>query len=375
MKDWLNQTHLGDCRALMRQMIADGVKVQCIVTSPPYWGLRDYGTPGQYGLEDTWIRHVARMRGVFRLARQVLADDGLLWLNYGNAYAQPDKWGGRTSGKARRGLHGHNKLVRTKRDYSGLKSKDLIGMPWRVAFALQSDGWYLRSDVIWHKPNPMPESVNDRPTKCHEYVFMFSAAECYYYDQAAIREPSSPESHARAARARLVGYQAPGQLSQSGIAAPRVRLKKRVSGWDTGPGSHSVLEHAKGNGSGGRKYAGNGVGFGHGYDEKRKPRIKQNGSFSEAVLDLVDDRNARTVWTIPTEGFSGAHFATFPQALVARCILAGSRPGDTVLDIFHGSGTVGKVSTDLGRNFIGLELNPEYIKLNECRRTTQGMPI
>lgn len=355
MRDWLNRTHLGDCRDVMRQMIAEGVKVQCIVTSPPYWGLRDYGAPGQFGLERTWIRHVARMRGVFRLARELLAEDGLLWMNYGDSYAHVGKWGGFTSGKHRRRLHGHNKLVRARRDYSELKPKDLIGMPWRVAFALQHDGWYLRSDVIWHKSNPMPESMKDRPTKSHEYVFMFARSEVYYYDNAAIREPASPESHARAARARLGGYNPPGQEPQNGLCGPRLKLPKKVSGWAAGPGSHDTLDHAKG---------------------RKGPRVKQNGTFSESVSDVVHDRNSRTVWTIPTEAFGGSHFATFPQDLVARCILAGSRPGDTVLDMFHGSGTVGKVATDLGRNFIGIELSPEYIELEQHqRKTTVGMPI
>lgn len=338
--EWLNRTHVGDCRDLMRQMIADGVKVQCIVTSPPYWGLRDYSDPRQFGLERTWIRHVARMRGVFRLARQLLTEDGLLWMNYGDSYANVGKWGGYTSGKHRRRLHGHNKLVRSRRDYSELKPKDLIGMPWRVAFALQHDGWYLRSDVIWHKPNPMPESMKDRPTKSHEYIFMFAASETYYYDQKAIREKTT------------------------GTTNPRGNgIHTKVSGWNMGGGSHATLDHTKAKASD-RKFPG-----------QRAPRVKQNASFSAAVTELVDDRNARTVWTIPTEGFEGAHFATFPQALVARCILAGSRPGDTVLDIFHGSGTVGKVATDLGRNFIGCELSQEYIDLHDLRRTTTGMPI
>lgn len=339
MRDWLNRTHLGDSRKLLREMIAEGVKVQAIVTSPPYWGLRDYSVEGQYGLESTWLRHVARMRGVFRLARQVLAEDGLLWLNYGDAYAQPGKWGGKTSGKHRRRLHGHNKLVRAKRDWSEFKPKDLMGMPWRVAFALQHDGWYLRSDVIWHKPNPMPESMKDRPTKSHEYVFMFSRSELYYYDQQAIREPVTGNAKSRG----------------NGVN------KKAVAGWDTGPGSHSTLEHAR------AKRPGTGAKF----------QRKQNPSFSSAVRNLLgeDGRNARSVWTIPTEGFEGAHFATFPEALVSRCIAASTRPGQTVLDIFHGSGTVGKVATDMGRSFIGLELNPEYIGLEDSRRTTQGMPI
>ncbi len=310
MTDWIDTTHRGDCRALLRRMIADGVRVHMCVTSPPYWGLRDYGVAGQFGLERTWLRHVARMRGVFRLVRQVLAEDGVLWMNYGDSYYCPQINGGVGSSSAING-HGsqeafrdaqraqrsklqgsnlssaHSRAVNRRRGQPGLRAKALIGMPWRVAFALQSDGWLLRSDVIWHKPNAMPESVRDRPTKAHEYLFLFTRSERYYYDAQAAREPASPNSH----------------------------------------------------------------------------------------TDVVQNRNLRTVWTIPTQPFSGAHFATFPEALVARCILAGSRPGDVILDPFMGSGTVAKVARDLGRRFIGCELNPQYIELQMLRRATIGMPI
>lgn len=322
MTDWLDRTHVGDCRQLMLQMIADGVRVNCVVTSPPYWNLRNYNVPGQLGLERSWIRYLARMRTVFRIARQLLTDDGTLWLNMGDSYASNGGpgWQGKNGQRAdRRFTLTRNQVAfrdcrRSARN--GLKPKDMVGMPWRVALALQADGWWLRSDIIWHKENAMPESVTDRPTKAHEYVLLLSKCERYYYDAEAIREPTTGNSHSRGTAVN------PKATAAQGI------------------------------------------------------RSKQNASFSAAITQPVPDRNVRTVWTIPSEPFSGAHFATFPQALVARCILAGSRPGDIIFDPFMGSGTVAQVATDLGRHFIGCELNGEYIALAEqYRKTTIGMPI
>jgi DNA modification methylase len=374
MNDWFNKTHVGDCRVLMRQMIGDGTRVNCVVTSPPYWALRDYGVMGQFGLERTWIRHVARMRGVFRLVRELLADDGTLWMNYGDCYAgAPGGFQGKNGQRASRTFTAR---IKQRKHGNGLKPKDLVGMPWRVALALQDDGWWLRSEIIWAKPNPMPESIKDRPTKAHEHLFLLSRSNKYYYDGEAIREASSLDSHARVSRARLSGYEPLGQTAHKGIAGPRPGVHKKVSGWNMGDGSHSTVDHARPKKTDdGRKFIGNGVGFGHGYDEVKKPRVKQNASFSEIVVDVVPDRNSRSVWNIPTQPFSGAHFASFPEELVARCILAGSRPGDVVFDPFMGSGTVAQVATDLGRRFVGCELNPEYVELHELRRTTIGMPI
>lgn len=309
MVDWLNATHVGCCRKLMRQMIADGLSVNCVVTSPPYWALRDYGMPGQFGLERTWVRYVARMRGVFRLVHELLADDGTLWLNCGDSYAgAPGGWQGKNGERASRTFTAR---ISNRKQGNGLKPKDLVGIPWRVALALQADGWWLRSEVIWAKPNPMPESIDDRPTKSHEHIFLLAKSEQYHYDGDAIREASSPESAARAKRARLAKYHAPGSRLHSGL---------------------------------------------------------------DKVMD-DRTRNARSVWTISTQPFAGAHFATFPEALVTRCILAGSRPGDIVFDPFMGSGTVAHVATHLGRRFVGCELNPAYIDLHQLRRTTIGMPI
>jgi DNA modification methylase len=376
MTDYLNRTHLGDCRELMRSFRDHGVQVQCIVTSPPYWGLRDYGMPGQLGLERTWQRHVARMRSVFRLARELLTPDGTLWLNYGDSYYSPrvggavganstingqgtqqaykDAQRARNSPMQQTNIANATPVAANRRHgQRGLKPKDMVGMPWRIAFALQMDGWYLRSDIVWHKPNPMPESVSDRPTKAHEYLFLLSRSERYYYDASAISEPTTGNAHPR------------GQ----GVNP------KAVAGWNMGEGSHEAKDHSRGK-RGKKQDAQAQVGGGDrmtGFNDRY--RAKQNASFSAAVTELVPTRNARTVWSIPTQPFAGAHFATFPEELVRRCILAGSCPGDVVFDPFMGSGTVAKVATDLGRHFLGCELSAEYLKLHELRRTTTGFAL
>lgn len=350
MSNWLNKTHVGDCRALMRQMAADGVRAQCIVTSPPYWGLRDYGVAGQIGLEASLQEWLQEIIGVMNLARDVLFEDGTLWLNLGDAYANDGKWGGETGGKQAYCPEDTRRRNGRERRVTGLKPKNLMGQPWRVAFAMQEAGWCLRSDIIWHKPNVMPESIEDRPTKAHEYLFLFSRSERYHYDANAISEPSSPESHARAARGRSDDHK-----------------------WaDGGPGDQTI---AKKSPVAGRPKAQRSVGIGSNARPSKAVPNRYNDSFDAAVTETVMYRNARTVWSIPTQPFSGGHFATFPEALVARCVLAGSRPGDTILDPFMGSGTVAKVSTDLARNFIGCELNPDFVELHELRRTTLGMPL
>jgi site-specific DNA-methyltransferase (adenine-specific) len=290
---------IGDCRQLLRQM-ADG-SVQTCVTSPPYFGLRDYGQDRQIGLEPTPDEFVAAMVEVFREVHRVLADDGTLWLNLGDTYASA--WVCN-----RRNVVGSGSMENGKREnrpnrlVNGLKEKDLIGIPWRVAFALQADGWYLRQDIIWHKPNPMPESVTDRCTKAHEYVFMFSKKPKYYFDHEAIKEPLAPSSVARLAQPTLA--------QQTGST--------RVPG--------------KTNGN--MKAVGNG-----------------------------ETRNRRSVWTVTTKPYKGAHFATFPPELIEPCVLAGSRPGGIVLDPFGGSGTTAGVALKHGRKAVLCELNPEYAAL------------
>ncbi|VVD91393.1 DNA methylase N-4 [Pandoraea communis] len=343
-----NEIILGDCRDTMRMLIAEGVKVQCIVTSPPYWGLRDYGVAGQLGLEPTLAEFLNNMAEVFELCRQLLADDGTLWLNMGDSYNAGTSAASGASKTADVGgwtTRSGDAAGARRVNANGLKVKDLVGQPWRLAFALQDAGWWLRQDIIWHKPNPMPESIRDRCTKAHEYLFLLTKSERYFYDFDAMQEPVSGGAHARGAG---------------------VNPKAAPSGWDTSPGGHRNLTG---------RYPGTGVGFGRGYDKVAKPRVKQNASFSAAVKDLVDTRNRRSVWTIPTQSFDGAHFATFPEALVEPCVLAGSRPGDIVFDPFMGSGTVAQVAGRLGRHYLGCELNPEYFALQRDRTRQPGLQL
>jgi site-specific DNA-methyltransferase (cytosine-N4-specific) len=337
----------------MRAMIANDVKVQTIVTSPPYWGLRDYGVDGQIGLEQSLGEFISTLVDVFDLCRQLLADDGTAWINMGDSYSgtRGAPWGPSESSKEARAMTASRRrddapIPRSDFRVPGLKPKDLVGQPWQLAFALQDAGWYLRQDIIWHKPNPMPESVRDRCTKAHEYVFLLSKSERYFYDFDAMQEPVTGNAHRRGCGVN----------------------PKASSGWDMRPGSHTKLDG---------RYPGTGVGFGRGYDAVSKPRVKskQNESFSAAVADLVDTRNRRSVWTIPTQSFDGAHFATFPEALVEPCVLAGSRPGDIVFDPFFGSGTTGQVAQRLGRRFIGCELNPAYESLQRDRLRQSALQL
>lgn len=342
----IDSCYIGDVRDGLRAFIAAGVKAQTCITSPPYWGLRDYGMAGQLGLEPTPAEYVAAMVEVFALVRDVLADDGTLWLNIGDSYAA-QRGGttppaetlaggicGRGDGDALRGRKGGYDPSRDVRAF-GLKHKDLVGIPWRLAFALQADGWYLRSDIIWHKPNPMPESVTDRPTKAHEYLFLLAKSERYYMNMAAIRERSLATNDHDQTGGAMCGL-VPGANPQSGT-----RKSKMPDGWATHAGSHRSFH--------------------------------KDGREKGAAGEIDYTRNKRSVWTVPTEAFSEAHFATFPQALVEPCVLSGSRVGDIVLDPFMGSGTTAQVAQRLGRHWIGCELSPEYAKLIERRAAQQGM--
>ena len=323
--DWgVFRIHIGDCLESLRAMPDDSV--QCCVTSPPYFGLRDYGVEGQIGLEATPEAFVERLVEVFREVRRVLGNDGTLWLNLGDSYAGGG--GGNYSKSKTQTAHGqHITNVRNKADWlaaSSLKPKDLIGIPWRVAFALQADGWYLRQDIIWHKPNPMPESVTDRCTKAHEYLFLLSKSERYFWDAEAMKEPAVGRNlHDLTGP----GYAAPGQAPNTGNRkAPRTEIESRH-------------------------------------------RSQINGGQS---LQAEPDgrRNKRSVWTVPTSPFKGAHFATFPANLIEPCILAGSRPGDLVLDPFGGAGTTALVAAKHARVGVLCEINPEYAKLAERRVAT-----
>lgn len=303
----MNKIEFGDCRETMRRWAAEGVKVQTCVTSPPYFGLRDYGHEGQIGLEQTPEEYIAAMVEVFQCVWDVLADDGTLWLNIGDSYASyrdgkatPDTTRGDSNGTLVPKGSARNRMASTFQG-SGIKHKDLIGIPWMLAFALRADGWYLRQDIIWHKPNPMPESVKDRCTKAHEYIFLFSKSDRYYYDNEAIKYPVKQD-------------------------------------WGTRDRSDG-------------KYHNDGSGL--------QPHSGLEKSYTMA--------NKRSVWTVTTKPYKGAHFATFPTDLIEPCILAGSRTGDIVLDPFMGSGTTAQVALQHGRQYFGCELNEDYKVLQEER--------
>lgn len=325
MRDWgVFQLHRGDCMDVLRGL-ADA-SVDCCVTSPPYFGLRDYGVAGQIGLEDTPDAFVDALVRVFREVRRVLRDDGTLWLNLGDSYAS----GGRSTRDVDAVNKGNTGAMQPHRPGAGAaKPKDLLGIPWRVAFALQADGWYLRQDIIWHKPNPMPESVRDRCTKAHEYLFLLSKNERYYFDSEAMQEPAVGRN---AHDLTGTGYAAPGQTRNRG---------------------NRTAKDGKNEALGERTYAG--------FNARR----------NEATADGVPaTRNRRSVWTVPTAPFKGAHFATFPSALIEPCVLAGSRHGGMVLDPFGGAGTTGLVAAQHGRIGVLCELNPAYVGIAERRIAT-----
>lgn len=347
----------GDCIDLLATLPADSINT--CVTSPPYYGLRDYGVAGQIGLERTPELFIHRMVLVFEEVKRVLRPDGTIWVNMGDSYASNaggyDATGSRGATSSKRISAGTMAAVvknRARIPASGLKPKDMMGMPWRLAFALQNAGWFLRCDIIWHKPNPMPESVNDRPTKSHEYIFLLSKSESYFYDAAAIREQVTGGAHAR-------GH---------GVN-PKA---KHPAGWAIGPSDHSAAAHQQ------EKNHPKTAGENSRMNVDRDPRhlrtarkSKQNASFSAHISgDCVTSRNKRSVWTVATAPYRDAHFATFPAALIRPCILAGCPLGGTVLDPFGGSGTTGEVAEQEGRNSILIELNPAYVALAK-RRTSQ----
>lgn len=322
----------------MRDLISQGIKAQMCVTSPPYWGLRDYGVEGQLGMEKTIEEYVGNMVEVFGLVWELLKDDGTLWLNLGDSYnGYP---GNVTRGGLLSGINQHARQFKTSGyglSEKALKPKDLCGIPWRVAFALQSQGWYLRSDIIWAKPNPMPESVTDRPTKSHEYLFLLTKNERYYYDQEAIKElGKDPEDDIRRIAQQKSDNKSVPDEKKQGL---RVRSP---AGWKTGKGSHGSF-----------------------HENGREETISYN--------EISSGRNKRSVWTVPTNAYPEAHFATFPPKLIEPCILAGSRPGDIIFDPFLGSGTTAMVAQNLGRRWIGIELNKEYEKLQKKRIAQLGM--
>lgn len=363
--------------------------VHCCVTSPPYWRLRDYGVTGQLGLERTPEEYIAEMVKVFREVKRVLRDDGTLWLNMGDSYQGGNRGEyGKTRGQnsPMQSSNGGSDTIGAPNRFPipGLKPKDLVGVPWMLAFALRADGWYLRSDIIWAKPNPMPESVTDRPTKAHEYIFLLSKSEKYYYDADAILEPVSENTHMRLSQnlaAQIGSARANGGTKTNGNMKAVARSRKSWNGskFDdprdleirTNTGRNRTKDDDRseqglrrsdrfGRGAGWRKRQEAGLG------------IKYNDSFDAAVYLPVEARNKRTVWTVNVQGFAEAHFATFPEELIKPCILAGCPAGGTVLDPFSGSGTTALVARNLQCNAVGLELNPAYIEIAK-RRLNQAV--
>ncbi len=330
----------------MRERLKDlpDESVHCVVTSPPYFGLRDYGVAGQIGLEPTPAEFVQTMVDVFREVRRVLRADGTLWLNLGDSYCNTDKWGGGGNvGKNTVAADGSvpSWAVRRKRPHMpGLKPKDLIGIPWRVAFALQDDGWWLRSSIIWHKPNPMPESVTDRPTSAHENIFLLAKSERYYYDHASVKEARASDEDANGFR---------------GGAYVGGNIDNNATGKRTAVGNKRVMRSRETESS------------------ARPPASRPHKGLSAFEAEngrQYGSRNLRNVWTVATQPFSEAHFATFPPSLIEPCIKAGCPAGGTVLDPFGGAGTTGLVADRLGRNAVLIELNPDYAAM--ARRRIEG---
>ena len=296
---------VGDSLEVLKTM--DDESVHCCVTSPPYWALRNYDMDGQLGQEETPQEYVDKLVEILREVHRVLRSDGTLWLNLGDSYFSSGNKGKHKDNKDRKNRNGQEIAKNNK--VQGLKPKDMVGIPWRVAFALQADGWYLRSDIIWHKTNPMPMPIKDRPTSCHEHIFLLSKSQKYYYDKDAILEP---------------------------LKDPNRKDSKPVFG---------------------------------GYKHTSQPDKTTNPTYSGNKYDATKHKgkNKRDVWTVSTARYKGAHVAVYPPKLIEPCILAGCPDGGIVLDPFSGSGTTGVVALQNNKNYIGIELNSEYAKISEDR--------
>ena len=315
---------VGDALETLKEMESESI--DCCITSPPYYNLRDYGVEGQIGLEKNPDEYVSKLVEIFREVRRVLKDDGTLWLNIGDSYAG--------SGKGKNDTHSNNKgnigsknniALQVNFSNGEIKPKDLIGIPWLVAFALRADGWYLRDDVIWYKPNCMPESVTDRFTKSYEHIFLLSKSRQYYFDWRAVQELA-------------VGFDTSSPRGSKGCSTPNAGRRK---------GNAKSFR-------GGGAYTG-----GQSFDNNSTAERENHGN----IPNETGLRRRRNVWIVSTKGYAGAHFATFPPKLIEPCILAGCRAGGTILDPFCGSGTTGEVAIKHDRNFIGIELNPQYAEM------------
>lgn len=418
----LDYCHLGDCREVMRDLIAAGVKVHTCVTSPPYFGLRDYQTgtwqggdpncdhskgllasksstlkndgrpnPGrnnyeesvlvpyrdtcgkcgaaridrQIGLESSMDEYIATMVEVFRLVRELLRDDGTCWINIGDSFVGSNKGvmgdGSLVGGPKQRTNTGTmTGAIPKAARIEGLAPKNLMGIPWRLALALQADGWILRQEIIWHKLNPMPESVRDRFTKAHETIFLLSKSPRYYFDQNAIKEPCTQEEMANGFRGGAYVNHATLVNGEGGKRQARGNYRT-PTGWDTstGEGGHGAF-HKDGRGQ--SKVRGH---------ERPHQGFNDRWDHMSRAEQTSGMRSKRSVWSVATQPFGEAHFATYPKELIKPCILAGAPPGGIVFDPFLGSGTTAEVAQDLGRRWIGVELNPDYLKL-QARRTAQA---
>ena len=341
-----NQIILGSALEVLKTFTDNSI--DCCVTSPPYWGLRDYGVDDQLGLEKTPEEFISKLTEIFNEVNRVLKPEGTLWLNLGDSYAAGANYGksthnidfnkrsGNSSGKRKQEANSHIK-PRVK----NLKPKDLVGIPWMAAFSLRSAGWYLRQDIIWSKPNPMPESVTDRCTKSHEYIFLMSKSKQYYYDHEAIKQPLAESSVSRLSQ---------DIESQEGSE----RVPGKTNGKMKAVRAHGIVRDRKLD-----------------YNSKEKilrPHTSRGENTKESELEEPDSKaNKRSVWTIPTMGYKEAHFATYPEKLITDCIKAGCPEDGIVLDPFMGAGTTAIVARKLNRNYIGIELNPEYKDIAEKR--------
>ena len=318
----------GDCLEVLKTLPSESIN--CCITSPPYWGLRDYGHNGQIGLESTPEAYVARMVEVFREVRRVLREDGTCWVNLGDSYASNgcyiNSWLEKEHNKDKKHLHTKNhERYEDRKAFRGgeygIKAKDLVGIPWRVAFALQSDGWYLRQDIIWHKPNPMPESVTDRCTKAHEYIFLMSKNPNYYFDNESIKERSVWDVDGNGTIKRA-------ERQREGLKSNPTEMKNGIR-----------IKYPNG----------------------------KHGEGQQSPKTIYGKRNKRSVWSVNVKPYKEAHFATFPKELIEPCVLAGCPKDGTILDPFGGSGTTAEVAIENGRNALLIELNPEYIELAKTR--------